>query len=68
MQIILIGTMGATIWLMPFMDYWDNVISITSMAGKFFHFPSSCSGGGLRENGWSVMCPGACLIGIHDKL
>ena len=26
--------MGATIWLRPFMDYWDNVISIASMAGK----------------------------------
>ena len=34
MQIILIVTMAATIWIMPFMDYWDNVISIVSMGGR----------------------------------
>jgi hypothetical protein len=33
MQIVLIVTMAATIWIMPFMDYWDNVISIVSMGG-----------------------------------
>ncbi len=34
MQLILVGTGAATIWIMPFMDYWDNVISITSMGGR----------------------------------
>ena len=33
MQLILVGTGAATIWIMPFMDYWDNVISISSMGG-----------------------------------
>lgn len=37
MQIILIVTMAATIWTMPFMDYWDNVISIVSMGGRPLH-------------------------------
>jgi hypothetical protein len=29
--------MAATIWIMPFMDYWDNVISIISMGGMTLH-------------------------------
>ena len=33
-QLILVGTGAATIWIMPFMDYWDNVTSITSMGGR----------------------------------
>ena len=27
----------STIWIMPFMDYWDNVISIVSMGGRPHH-------------------------------
>ena len=37
LQLILVGTGAATIWIMPFMDYWDNVISITSMGGRPQH-------------------------------
>ena len=45
-QIILIGTMAATIWIRPFMDYWDNVISIVSMGGMLSHCSSACQLGG----------------------
>ena len=32
-ELVLVATMGATIYFMPFLDFWDNVISIASMAG-----------------------------------
>jgi hypothetical protein len=32
-QIVLISYLSVTIWVMPFLDFWDNVISIGSMAG-----------------------------------
>ncbi len=33
-QIVLIGYMALTIWIFPFLDIWDNVISIASMGSK----------------------------------
>ena len=33
-QIVLIGYMALTIWIFPFLDMWDNVISIASMGSK----------------------------------
>ena len=49
-QLILVGTGAATIWIMPFMDYWDNVVSITSMGGMplWTHSSHYCWGQGLH--------------------
>ena len=32
-QIIFVGSLAATIYIMPFLDFWENIISVTSMAG-----------------------------------
>ena len=32
-EIVFVGTMAATIYISPFIDYWDNVFSVASMAG-----------------------------------
>lgn len=34
-QIVIIGYMALTIWIFPFLDMWDNVISIISMGSKW---------------------------------
>ena len=32
-QIIFVGSLAATIYIMPFLDFWENITSVTSMAG-----------------------------------
>ncbi len=33
-QVVIIAFMAATIWIHPFLDKWDNIISISSMGSK----------------------------------
>ena len=33
-QVVLVAYFGVTIWIRPFLDFWDNVISMGSMAGE----------------------------------
>ncbi len=38
-QVVIITFMAATIWIHPFLDIWDNIISISSMGSKLCTSP-----------------------------
>lgn len=33
-QVIVVAYLALTIWIMPFLDFWDNIISIASMGSE----------------------------------